>query len=178
MSFNTAKLDSGVEKKGFCFTPHWHSTSPPLPQAPTCQVNSSTSFGSKIPNPKLGYLLTRMLIIKRAKKMNKIPQWIVWPCWIPCEASEMEHLWRYILTDRAGVLPFNSPWGLSTLKVRKLRKFRCVKIFCHPIHCPLEDGHTGCKVRFVTAVTAAGSVKIFVSGVNFSKNTHFLYFYH
>ena len=32
------------------------------------------------------------------------------------------------------------------------------------------------EVRFVTAVTAAGSVKIFVSGVNFSKNTHFFVF--
>ena len=34
------------------------------------------------------------------------------------------------------------------------------------------------EVRFVTAVTAAGSVKFFASGVNFSKNTHFLCFYH
>ena len=32
------------------------------------------------------------------------------------------------------------------------------------------------KVRFVTAVTAAGSVKFFASGVNFSKNTHFFVF--
>ena len=34
------------------------------------------------------------------------------------------------------------------------------------------------EVRFVTAVTVAGSVKFFASGVNFSNNTHFLGFYH
>ena len=34
------------------------------------------------------------------------------------------------------------------------------------------------EVRFVTAVTAAGSVKFLASGVNFSKNTHSLCFYH
>ena len=32
------------------------------------------------------------------------------------------------------------------------------------------------EVRFVTAVTVAGSVNFFVSGVNFSKNTHFFVF--
>ena len=56
----------------------------------------------------------------------------------------MEHLRRYILTDWAGAPPFNSPCGLSTLKVRKFRRFRCVKIFCNPIHWPLEDGQTCC----------------------------------
>ena len=56
----------------------------------------------------------------------------------------MEHLRRYILTDWAGAPPFNSPCGLSTLKVRKFRRFRCVKIFCNPIHCPLEDGQICC----------------------------------
>ena len=57
----------------------------------------------------------------------------------------MEHLRRYILTDWAGAPPFNSPCGLSTLKVRKFRRFRCVKIFCNPIHWPLEDGQTCCS---------------------------------
>ena len=51
----------------------------------------------------------------------------------------MEHMRRYILTDWTG-----APCGLSTLKVRKFRRFRCVKIFCNPIHCPLEDGQTCC----------------------------------
>ena len=42
------------------------------------------------------------------------------------------------------------------------------------------DSHHGIatllsEVRFVTAVTAAGSVKFFASGVNFSKNTFFLF---
>ena len=32
------------------------------------------------------------------------------------------------------------------------------------------------EVRFVTAVAAAGSVKFFASGVNFSKNTYFFVF--
>ena len=32
------------------------------------------------------------------------------------------------------------------------------------------------KVRFVTAATAAGSVKFFASGVNFSKSTHLFVF--
>ena len=32
------------------------------------------------------------------------------------------------------------------------------------------------EVRFVTAVTAAGSVNFFASDVNFSKNTHFFVF--
>ena len=36
----------------------------------------------------------------------------------------------------------------------------------------------GAEVRFVTAVTATGSVNFFTIGVNFSKNTHFLCFYH
>ena len=81
---------------------------------------------------------------KTCPKMNKMPQWIIWPCWNPCEATEMEHLRRYILTDWAGAPPFNSPCGLSTLKVRKFRRFRCVKIFCNPIHCPLKDGQTCC----------------------------------
>ena len=92
--------------------------------------------------------------------MNKMSQQIVWPCWNPCEATEMEHLRRYILTDWAGAHPINSPWGLSTLKVRKLRKFRCVKIFCHPIHCPLEDGQTGCflnKKNFVLALIVSAT---------------------
>ena len=39
----------------------------------------------------------------------------------------------------------------------------------------LVMNHT--EVRFVTAVTAAGSVKFFASGVNFSKNTHFFVFF-
>ena len=56
----------------------------------------------------------------------------------------MEHVRRYILTDWAWAPPFNSPCGLSTLKVRKFRRFRCVKLFCYPIHCPLEDGQTCC----------------------------------
>ena len=49
---------------------------------------------------------------------------------------------------------------MSTLKVRKLRKFRCVKIFCHPIHCPLEDGQTGCflnKKNFVLALIVSAT---------------------
>ena len=33
------------------------------------------------------------------------------------------------------------------------------------------------EVRFVTAVTAAGSVKFFASGVNFSIFTHFVCFF-
>ena len=41
----------------------------------------------------------------------------------------MEHLRRYILTDWAGAPPFNSPCGLSTLKVRKLGDFDVSKYF-------------------------------------------------
>ena len=47
-----------------------------------------------------------------------------------------------------------------------------------PVLCEISFLFRRSEVRFVTAVTAAGSVNFFASGVNFSKNTHFLCFYH
>ena len=52
--------------------------------------------------------------------------------------------------------------------------FSCVELKRHSgAICLVRDL---AEVRFVTAVTAAGSVNFFASGVNFSKNTHFFVF--
>ena len=101
---------------------HVQNTSPPLPPGLHLPNQLPYQLGSNLPNPKLGYLLTWILkTLKLLKCPNKLsplvgtqarpPRWSIWdldPNWWGRGASVQ-------LT-------------LTTLKVRKLRKFR-VKIF-------------------------------------------------